>query len=125
VAIPLLFLILFFKAGLAYGFFFRAIMQSRLSIGLNSKFGGMVISLFLFGLVHLPVLLHEGVADRHGVGQFPGFATVAGMCIGIIPVSALFVAIVWRRSKNLWLVMGLYAMLELLPNLERFIAMMR
>jgi membrane protease YdiL (CAAX protease family) len=124
VAIPLLFLLLFFKVGLAYGFFFRSLMQSRLSIGLNSKFGGMVISLFLFGLVHLPMLWHEGVPDKHGVGQFPGFATVLGMCIGIISISALFFAIIWRRSKNLWLVMGLYAVLELLPNLERFIAIL-
>jgi membrane protease YdiL (CAAX protease family) len=123
IAIPFLFFLLCFKTGLAYGFFYRALMQSRLSIGLNSKFGGMVISLLLFGLLHVPAMLQHGVADKHETAQFPGAATAFGISIGILAISALFIAIVWRRSKNLWLVMGLYAMLELLPNLEHFMTL--
>ncbi|RYY25499.1 MAG: hypothetical protein EOO04_11835 [Chitinophagaceae bacterium] len=120
-AIPVLFVILFFKAGLAYGFFYNALMQSRFSIGLNSKFGGMLFSLLVFGLSRLPLFLNEGIPDKHGVGQFPGLLTSLAVCIGIISISFLFIAIIWRRSKNLWLVMGLYAVLELLPNLHQFI----
>jgi hypothetical protein len=121
VAIPVLFFMLFLKAGLAYGFFFRALIQSRFSIGLNSKFGGMLISLLLFGLANLPVFINEGIPDKHGVDQFPGVLSSLAICIGIISVSSLFIAIIWRRSKNLWLVMGLYALLGLLPNLHHFI----
>ena len=120
-AIPLLFIILLFKAGLAYGFFFRALMQSRFSIGLNSKIGGMLVSLLIFGLAHLPLYLKEGIPDKHEVGQFPGTLSLLAICIGIISINSLFIAIIWRRSKNLWLVMGLYAILELLPNLHHFI----
>jgi hypothetical protein len=122
VAIPVLFVILLFKAGLAYGFFFRALIQSRFSIGLNSKIGGMFVSLLLFGLAHLPFYLQEGIPDKHEVGQFPGTISTLAICIGIISIYSLFIAIIWRRSKNLWLVMGLYAMLELLPNLHHFIS---
>ncbi|HTE27296.1 CPBP family glutamic-type intramembrane protease [Flavitalea sp.] len=121
-AIPILFVILFFKAGLAYGFFFRALMQSRFSIGLNSKFGGMLVSLLIFGLAHLPLYLKEGIPDKHEVGHYPGELSSLAICIGIISINSLFIAIIWRRSKNLWLVMGLYAILELLPNLHHFIA---
>ena len=120
-AVPLLFMLLFFKAGLAYGFFFRALLQSRFAIGLNSKFGGMLVSLLIFGLAHLPLFLNEGIPDKHGVAQFPGFFTSLAISIGVISITSLFIAIIWRRSKNLWLVMGLYAVLELLPNLHHFI----
>jgi hypothetical protein len=122
IAIPLLFIILLFKAGLAYGFFFRAFMQSRFSIGLNSKIGGMLISLLIFGLAHLPLYLSEGIPDKHEVGHFPGILSSMAICIGILSVNSLFIAIIWRRSKNLWLLMGLYAILELLPNLHHFIS---
>jgi membrane protease YdiL (CAAX protease family) len=120
-AIPVLFFILIFKFGLAYGFFFRALIQSRFSIGLNSKFGGMLISLLVFGLAHFPMYFNEGIPDKHGIGQFPGFITSLAICIGLVSISSLFIAIIWRRSKNLWLIMGLYALVGLLPELNRFV----
>jgi CAAX prenyl protease-like protein len=120
-AVPVLFILLLLKTGLAYGFFFRSLLQSRLSIGLNSKFGGMVVSLLIFGLAHLPLLMREGISGTHVMMPNAGFLTLLGMSIGILSITALFIAIVWRRSKNLWLVMGLYAVLDLLPNLHHFL----
>ena len=37
------------------------------------------------------------------------------------PVAGIFLGIVWQRTKNLWLVMAIHAILDLLPNLEGFI----
>ena len=68
-------------------------------------------------------MLHQGIEDYHETARFPGVAMVFGIGIGILAIGSLFIAIVWRRSKNLWLVMALYAMLELLPNLEHFITL--
>jgi len=121
IAVPAVFLVSFIKIGLAQGFFFRSIMQSRLSIGLNTKFGGMAISLLLYGLAHLPLYMTYGIPDRHGVEQFPGLLMALAICIAVLATTGVFIAIIWRRSKNLWLVCALYASVSLLPELHRFI----
>ncbi|MGZ8550098.1 MAG: CPBP family glutamic-type intramembrane protease [Chitinophagaceae bacterium] len=36
-------------------------------------------------------------------------------------VAGIFLGIVWQRTKNLWLVMAIHAMLDLLPNAGEFI----
>ena len=120
-AIPTLFFLLLFKAGLALGFFFHSLLQSRLSIGLNSKFGGMIISVLIFGFAHLPLLIEEGIPAHHKLVQSPGLWMILAYCIAILAISHLFIAIIWRRSKNLWLVMGLYAVMEILPDLIHFL----
>lgn len=120
-AVPALFLLLCLKVGLTQGFFFRSILQSRLSIGLNSKFGGMAISLLFFGLSHLPLFLTYGIPDRHGIEHFPGLLISFSICIAILAITGVFTSIIWRQSKNLWLIAGLYASVSLLPELHRFI----
>jgi len=120
-AIPALFFLLLFKAGLALGFFFHSLLQSRLSIGLNSKFGGMIISVLIFGFAHLPLLIEEGIPAHHKFAQNHDLLMVLAYCIAIVAISHLFIAIIWRRSKNLWLLMGLYAVMEVMPDLIHFL----
>jgi membrane protease YdiL (CAAX protease family) len=114
-------LVLLFKAGLALGFFFHSLLQSRLSIGLKSKFGGMIVSVLIFGFAHLPLLIDSGIPARHKMQQNPGLLLILAYCVAILAISHLFIAIIWRRSKNLWLIMGLYAVMALLPDLIQFL----
>lgn len=120
-AIPVLFFLLLFKTGLAYGFFFHSLLQSRLSIGLKSKFGGMIVSVLIFGFAYLPLLSDSGIPARHKLEQNVGLLMILAYCIAILAISHLFIAIIWRRSKNLWLIMGLYAVMLLLPDLAHFL----
>ena len=120
IGLPLCFLWLFIEAGFVEEFFYRAILQSRLTALLRSPTGGIVISALLFGLSHAPGLYLRG-AESEGVDEQLPFLFWSAYTIAYMSVAGIFLGIVWQRTKNLWLVMAIHAILDLLPNLEGFI----
>jgi membrane protease YdiL (CAAX protease family) len=120
VGLPLCFSWLFVEAGLVEEFFYRVILQSRLTVLLKSPTGGIVITALIFGLSHAPGLYLRG-AESEGVNEQLPFLFWSAYTIAYMSVAGIFLGIVWQRTKNIWLVMAIHAMVDLLPNLDGFI----
>jgi membrane protease YdiL (CAAX protease family) len=120
IGLPLLYAWLFIEVGLIEEFFFRAVLQSRIAVLLKSPVAGIVISGLIFGLAHAPGLYLRG-ADSEGITEQMPFIFWAAYTISAMSVAGIFLGIVWQRTKNLYLVMALHAMVDLLPNFSEFI----
>lgn len=120
IGLPLLFVWLFIEVGLIEEFFFRAVLQSRIAVLLKSPVAGIVISGLIFGLAHAPGLYLRG-ADSEGISEQMPFIFWAAYTISAMSVAGIFLGIIWQRTKNLYLVMALHAMVDLLPNFSEFI----
>ncbi len=118
--LPLLFLWLFIEAGLVEEFFFRALLQSRIAVLLKSPVAGIVISGIIFGLAHAPGLYLRG-AESEGVTEQLPFVFWAAYTISSMSLAGIFLGIIWAQTKNLWLVMILHAIVDLLPNMSEFL----
>lgn len=117
--LPLLFLWLFIEAGLVEEFFFRAILQSRIAAVLKSPIAGIVVSGLIFGLAHAPGLYLRG-AESEGINESLPFYFWAAYTICAMSVAGIFLGITWARTRNLYLVMAIHAMVDLLPNAADF-----
>jgi membrane protease YdiL (CAAX protease family) len=111
---------LILDAGLIEEFFFRGLLQSRLSLFLKSGVGGVVCTAIIFGLVHAPGLFLRGAAGEGMEEQMPFLFWVAYTVV-YMSVAGIFLGIVYNKTKNLCLVIVIHAMFDLLPNLPEFI----
>ncbi len=117
--LPFLFIWLFIEAGLVEEFFFRAVLQSRISVLLKSPVAGIIISGLIFGLAHAPGLYLRG-AESEGMSESMPFYFWAAYTITAMSLAGIFLGIVWSRTKNLYLVIAIHAMVDLLPNVAGF-----
>lgn len=120
IGLPLCLVYLVFDAGLIEEFFFRGFLQSRLAVLLKSNTGGIVISAIIFGLVHAPGLYLRG-AGSEGIEEQMPFLYFAAYTISFMSIAGVFLGIIYSKTKNLWLVMIIHAMVDLLPNFADFI----
>jgi uncharacterized protein len=120
IGLPLCFIYLLFDVGLIEEFFFRGLLQSRLSVLLKSSTGGIIVSAVIFGLVHAPGLYLRG-AESEGVSEQLPFIFWAVYTVCYMSVAGIFLGIIFSKTKNLWLVMAIYAMVDLLPNFKEFL----
>jgi membrane protease YdiL (CAAX protease family) len=120
IGLPLCFVYLILDAGLIEEFFFRGLIQSRLSLFLKSSVGGVVCTAVIFGLVHAPGLYLRGAASEGMEEQMPFLFWVA-YTIVYMSVAGIFLGIVYNKTKNLYLVIVIHAMFDLLPNFPEFI----
>ncbi len=79
-------------------FFFRALVQSRL-----------ILSGLVFGLAHAPGFYLRGGGNLDNLGLHPSLFLSIGYSILVLSVSGFFLAIIWSKTKNLWLVMVIHA----------------
>ncbi len=120
IGLPLVLVWLFIETGLIEEFFFRAVLQSRITAVLKSPVAGIVISGLIFGLAHAPGLYLRG-AESEGISEQMPFIFWACFTISAMSLAGIFLGIVWQRTKNIYLVMALHAMVDLLPNFGRII----
>lgn len=121
---PLTFLWMFVEAGLIEEFFFRAILQSRLSVLLKSQSGAILVGGLIFGLAHVPGLYLRGSESEGITEQFPIWFWLS-YCVVNMSIAGIFLGIIWAKTRNLYVVMTLHAMVDLLPNLGSFIHIWR
>ena len=120
VAIPLSFLWLFIEAGLVEEFFFRAILQSRLAVFLKSEWGAILLGGLIFGLAHVPGLYLRG-GESEGINeQLPVWFWLS-YCVANMSIAGIFLGIIWSKTRNIYLVMILHTMVDLLPNVSSLI----
>jgi membrane protease YdiL (CAAX protease family) len=108
---------LLLEVGLVEEFFFRCLLQSRLSALLRSQAGGIVLASLLFGLAHAPGLYLRPGGTQEAVGAHPSWLMAVGYSIVITSVAGVFLGVLWARTRNLLLVMAVHAAGDWLPNL--------
>lgn len=119
--IPLLFLWDYLEVGLGEEFFFRGLLQNRLAVLLRNPWGAVFASALIFGLVHAPGMYLRGAGVIEGIGGAPSLLTCICYCIAVLSVPGIFFGILWMRTRNLWILMGIHAVTDLVPHLYGFI----
>ncbi len=71
VASPLSFVWLMLEVGLVEEFFFRVLIQERLSVVLRSPWAGLVVAAILFGLAHAPGYYLRSASTQEGSEYIP------------------------------------------------------
>jgi uncharacterized protein len=115
--IPLAFVWLAVEAGVVEEFFFRVLLQTRLSRLLRSDLSGIILASLLFGLVHAPGLyLRAGsTGETAAIGSSPLIAAAYSICV--ISVSSWFLGVLWARTRNFMVPVLVHAAADLVPNL--------
>jgi len=116
VGLPLAFVWLVFQVGLVEEFFFRAVLQERLSAFLRSDVAGLFVMALIFGLVHAPGMVLRGAGVAEGLGSNPDMLTAAAYTVAVQSVAAFMFGILWLRTRNLLAVMLVHAAFDLLSN---------
>jgi membrane protease YdiL (CAAX protease family) len=113
---PLVFLWLMLEVGVVEEFFFRVLLQARLSAVIKSELGGIVLASLLFGLVHAPGLYLRTGATQEGLSANPSLLMAVGYSIVITSVAGFFLGVLWARTRNFLLLLLVHAAADLLPN---------
>ena len=113
---PFVFLWLMLEVGVVEEFFFRVLLQSRLSAALRSELGGIVIMSLVFGLVHAPGLYLRTGTTQEGLSPNPSLLMAVGYSIVITSVAGFFLGVLWARTRNFQLLVLVHAAADLLPN---------
>ena len=116
-SLPFVYLWLLVEVGLVEEFFFRALLQSRLTAWLKSEVGAIVVMSLLFGLAHAPGLYFRAGRTLELVGTSPSWLMALGYSIVVTSVAGFFLGVLWARTQNLLLVMAVHAAGDLIPNL--------
>jgi CAAX protease family protein len=119
--LPLCFIWLAIEAGLVEEFFFRALLQTRLSAWFRSEATGVVLMALLFGLAHSPGFIFRHAGTVEGLGAHPSALTAIAYSVVILSVGGLFFGVVWARTRNLFALIILHAAFDLFPNLADFV----
>lgn len=121
VGLPFAYIWLLLEVGLVEEFFFRVLLQSRLSALLGSEVAGIVLMALLFGLAHAPGLHFRSAATLEGLAPHPSWLAAIGYSIAVISIAGIFMGILWVRTRNLLVVTLVHAAGDLLPNLVQFV----
>lgn len=119
--LPLCFAWLTIEAGLVEEFFFRALLQSRLSAWFRSEVTGIVLMALAFGLAHAPGFIFRHAGTVEGLGASPSALDAIAYSIATLAVSGVFLGIVWIRTRNLYALITIHAATDLFPNLSDFV----
>jgi membrane protease YdiL (CAAX protease family) len=113
---PLVFRWLVLEVGVVEEFFFRVLLQSRLSAAMRSELGGIVVMSLIFGLVHAPGLYLRTSATQEGLASHPSLLMAVGYSIVITSVAGFFLGVLWWRTRNFLVLILVHAATDLLPN---------
>jgi membrane protease YdiL (CAAX protease family) len=116
IGVPFIFIWLALEAGVVEEFFFRVLLQARLSAVLRSELGGIVLMALLFGLAHAPGLYLRSALTHEGLGSHPSFLLAVGYSIVVTSVAGFFLGSLWARTRNFAAVVLIHAAGDLLPN---------
>lgn len=107
---------LLIEVGLVEEFFFRVLIQSRLSALFNSDVTGIVLMSLIFGLAHAPGLYLRSARTMEAIGTSPSLLLAIGYSIVVTSLTGISFGILWARTRNLPLLMIVHASADLLPN---------
>jgi membrane protease YdiL (CAAX protease family) len=115
--VPLALVWLAMEAGVVEEFFFRCLLQSRVSAALKSELGGIVVMALLFGLMHAPGLYLRTGATQENLAAHPSLSMAVGYSVVVTSVAGFFLGVLWARTRNFFVVVAVHAATDLLPDL--------
>jgi len=121
IGLPITFLWLIIEVGLVEEFFFRGLIQSRLTAFFKSEVTGIVLTCLIFGLAHAPGLVLRGAGVISPVGESPSILLGVGYTIVILSVTGFCLGIAWARTKNLLVLMAIHAAGDLMPSFSEIV----
>ena len=121
VGIPFAYAWLLLEVGLVEEFFFRVLLQSRLTALLRSETAGILLMALLFGLAHAPGLHYRTAATLEGLEPSPSWPVAIGYSIAITSVAGIFLGVLWARTRDILVLMLVHAAGDLVPNLVHFL----
>jgi len=117
VGVPLTFVWLSLEAGVVEEFFFRVLLQTRLSAVLKSELGAIVIASLCFGLLHAPGLYLRTGLTQEGLASHPSLFMAIGYSIVVTSVAGFMFGVLWARTRNFAVVVVAHGIADLLPNI--------
>lgn len=121
VGMPLCFVWLVFEVGLVEEFFFRGLVQSQFAAALKSEVNGVVLMSLIFGLAHAPGFIFRHAGEVEGLGSNPSAVDAIAYSIVVLAISGITFGVIWARTKNLFAVILIHAVGDLLPNFSAFV----
>ena len=119
--LPLAFIWLAIEAGLVEEFFFRGLLQARLSAWFRSEITGVVLMSIAFGLAHAPGFIFRHAGEVEGLGPNPSALDAIAYSIATVSIIGILFGVIWARTKNLIALILIHAAIDLLPNVTPFI----
>ncbi len=119
--LPLCFVWLVIEAGLVEEFFFRGLVQSQFAAVFKSEVSGVVLMSLIFGLAHAPGFIFRHAGEVEGLGSNPGALDAIAYSIVVLAISGITFGVIWARTKNLFAVILIHALGDLLPNFTAFV----
>lgn len=114
--LPLTFVMMAMTAGFTEEFFFRGVLQTRLTRGLRSRVAGVVAAALLFGVYHLPYAYLNPRWPSYGDWSAAWVAALAqGGILGLV-IGAVYV----KSDNNLLAAVVLHASINTLPAAAQF-----
>ncbi|WP_181454622.1 CPBP family intramembrane glutamic endopeptidase [Paenibacillus dendritiformis] len=105
------FLVAFLFAGFHEEFFFRAILQTRISQALNSKISGLMVTTLLFSIYHLPFRLFD-------TGSTGDFTHALAVCFTEGLFGGLILGFLWLRTNNLIAPVFVHSVIDAISGYE-------
>lgn len=111
---PISFTYFLFMSGFSEEFLFRAFIQTRFSIVLKSKVGGILITALLFGLLHIEDIMR----------WYPGTTVAEAFCRAFFVQTSLglIFGVLWERTRSLIPCVFLHSGIDGLNNLGSIIS---
>ncbi len=106
------------EAGLCEEFLFRAVLQTRLAAVMRTELGAVLIAALIFALAHVPGLWMRGGAAEAGHSQ--NLLQVIAYAVAVLSPAGVFLGVMWRRTRNLLLVVLLHGLVDVLPFIPEF-----
>lgn len=118
---PLVFLWNMLEVGLVEEFFFRAFLQTRLTLALGNPLAGICTASLLFGLAHAPGLyLRSG--DKDGpLGAHPSLLNSILYAIVVLSPAGWFTGLLFVRTHSLLASILVHAAIDTVAHVSEFI----
>jgi membrane protease YdiL (CAAX protease family) len=123
--VPLTLMWVSLEAGVVEEFFFRVLMQTRLSAVLKSELAAIVATSLCFGLLHAPGLYLRTRLTQEGLPSHPSLLMAVGYSIVVTSVAGFMFGVLWARTRNFPILVVAHGMADLLPNILPTISMIR
>lgn len=112
-------------AALTEEILFRAYLQPRLATLMRSEAFAVAAGAIIFALVHVPGLyLRTDQADLMQNGS-PSLISCIAYAIAVLAPPGILFGVLWSKTRSLFLVVTIHALIDLPPNIAEFAALIR
>jgi membrane protease YdiL (CAAX protease family) len=105
------------EAGVVEEFFFRVLLQTRISAAIKSGLAAIVLTSLAFGLMHAPGLYLRTNLTQEGLPAHPSLLMAIGYSIVITSSAGFLFGVLWARTRNFAVLVAAHGMADLLSNI--------